>query len=72
MLARLPFRDLLGRDIALASAANYRCLRRRGVNVRKTIGVIIATFCIRNHHILLHRDRDFDPMERWLGLQVSR
>lgn len=24
-----------------------------------------------NDHALLHRDRDFAPMERWLGLRVA-
>jgi predicted nucleic acid-binding protein len=40
--------------------------------VRKTIDVIIATFCIENDFDLLHNDRDFDPMERLLGLRVRR
>ena len=57
-------------EVALQSAANYRRLRRQGVTIRKAIDVMIATFCITNNHALLHRDRDFDPMERWLGLKV--
>jgi len=63
---------MLGRDIALASAQNYRKLRAAGVTVRKTIDVMIATFCIENDHTLLHADRDFDPMEMHLGLRVLR
>jgi predicted nucleic acid-binding protein len=47
---------------------NYRTLRKRGVTVRKTLDVMIGTFCIVNQIPLLHRDRDFDPMEQWLGL----
>lgn len=70
-LSRLPFSEMVGREIALQSAENYRRLRRRGVTVRKTIDVLIATFCIVNDHVLLHRDRDFVPMERWLGLRVA-
>jgi hypothetical protein len=31
---------------------------------------MIATFCIRNHHVLLHRDRDFAPMAEHLGLRT--
>ncbi|MBI4206303.1 MAG: PIN domain nuclease [Betaproteobacteria bacterium] len=72
LLARLPFEPMLGRAVALQSAANYRRLRRQGVTVRKTIDVMIATFCIINNHTLLHRDRDFDAMERALGLKVLR
>jgi predicted nucleic acid-binding protein len=38
--------------------------------VRKMIDCFLATFCLRNRHMLLHRDRDFDPFETELGLQV--
>jgi len=67
-LNRLEFRPMLGREIALASAMNYRALRARGVTVRKTIDMIIATFCLENGHELLHADRDFDPIAAQLGL----
>jgi predicted nucleic acid-binding protein len=49
---------------------NYLSLRERGYTVRKTIDCIIATFCLRGGHELLHRDRDFDPFEQALGLKV--
>lgn len=62
--------DMLGRSIALASAANYRALRGKGITVRKTIDVLIATFCIENGHVLLHSDRDFVPIEEHLGLKA--
>ncbi len=70
LLGALEFRDMVGREVAIASARNYRALRARGATIRKTIDVIIATFCILNGHRLLHSDRDFDPMERHLGLRV--
>jgi len=69
-LDALPFVDLLGRDVALASAMNYRALRQRAITVRRTIDVIIATFCIRYGHALLHGDRDFTPMAEHLGLRT--
>jgi predicted nucleic acid-binding protein len=56
--------------LATKAAANYRLLRRRGITIRKTIDVIIGTFCIERGHSLLHSDRDFEPMERFLGLQT--
>ncbi len=59
-----------GPELAIASARNFRSLRARGVTVRKTIDCVIATHCIRQGHTLLHRDRDFDPFERHLGLRV--
>ncbi|MCB0275495.1 MAG: PIN domain nuclease [Calditrichaeota bacterium] len=59
-----------GPEIALASARNFRALRRKGITVRKTIDVLIGTFCIENQIPLLHADRDFDPMALHLGLMV--
>lgn len=60
-------------DAALASRAahNFRRLRGLGVTVRKTADIIIGTFCIENRHSLLHDDRDFAPMEKYLGLMVA-
>ncbi len=59
-----------GVDLAGASAQNYRLLRSRGHTIRKTIDCLIATFCLTAGHTLLHRDHDFDPFERELGLRV--
>lgn len=59
-----------GADLAIAAAMNYRVLRQRGHTVRKTIDCLIATFCLEAGHELLHRDHDFDPFEKVLGLRV--
>ena len=59
-----------GIALAREAAHNYRALRRRGYTVRKTIDCLIATFCLRGDHSLLHRDRDFDPFEEFLALSV--
>jgi len=69
-LSALPFRQIGGYDVAVQSAQNYRILRKSGVTVRKTIGVMIATFCIMEGLTLLHRDHDFDPMETHLSLKT--
>jgi predicted nucleic acid-binding protein len=69
-LKTFDFRPMVGREVAIAAATNYRLLRILGVTVRKTIDVLIATFCITENHSLLHSDRDFDPFERYLGLSV--
>lgn len=68
----LKFEIIEMHDAALAieAAGHYRHLRQRGHTVRKTIDLLIATCCIRDDHILLHRDRDFDLFEQSLGLQV--
>ena len=61
---------MLSPDLAVEAAANDRLLRSRGVTPRKTVDLIIGTFCIEHGHTLLHDDRDFDPMRTHLGLQV--
>ncbi len=70
LLQRLPFMTMGGRALALETANNYRTLRKKGVTVRKTIDVMIGTFCIHHDLPLLHDDRDFDPMVKLLGLKV--
>jgi predicted nucleic acid-binding protein len=62
--------DSGGQDLAVTAAGNFRFLRKKGHTVRKTIDCMIATFCIESAHELLHRDRDFDPFEKYLGLRV--
>ena len=69
-LSCLPFREMVGYDVALKSALNYRTLQKKGVTVRKTIDVIIGTFCIMQDIVLLHDDRDFDSLETHLSLKV--
>jgi predicted nucleic acid-binding protein len=70
ILLRIPFMPMGGKELALESARNYRLLRKKGVTVRKTIDVMIGTFCIYHRIPLLHDDRDFDPMVKHLGLEV--
>jgi len=62
--------DLIDVALATEAAHNYRRLRQGGRTIRKTVDVLIATYCIREQHSLLHRDRDFDPFEELLGLSV--
>lgn len=71
-LRRFRIVEMMDTDVALRAARNYRYLCRLGVSVRKTIDMIIATFCIEGGHQLLHRDRDFSHFEIHLGLQVLR
>lgn len=69
-LTRFPVVVMVGQQMAIKSAANYRSLRAKGITIRKTIDSLIATFCIENEMTLLHMDRDFDPFEKFLGLMV--
>jgi predicted nucleic acid-binding protein len=56
--------------IAVEAARHFRALRRAGITIRKTMDLLIGTWCIRHRHDLLHRDRDYDAMEQHLGLRV--
>ena len=69
-LRRFEIFESGGVELAVAAAYNYRQLRRRGRTVRKTIDCLIATFCMREGHALLHADRDFDAFEELLHVQV--
>lgn len=69
LLTSLPIENLLDTSIAIQSADNFRLLRKKGVTVRKTIDVIVATFCIEKKHSLLHCDKDFLPFHKKLKLR---
>jgi predicted nucleic acid-binding protein len=59
---------MAGDTISTIAARNFRDLRRRGITIRKTIDLLIGTWCIENRRPLLHNDSDFVPMARHLGL----
>ena len=40
----LIYYDMLGKDMALKSAENFRLLRKNGITIRKTADIIIGTF----------------------------
>lgn len=63
--------EMFGREIAFKCADNYRELRKKGITVRKTADVIIATFCIEEGLPLLFLDRDFVPFVECLGLETA-
>ncbi|TAK62823.1 PIN domain nuclease [Methylobacter sp.] len=70
LLCSLPVHAMLGVTLSLKSAENFRNLRKQGITIRKTIDTMIATFCIENELPLLHSDKDFQPFQQFLGLQV--
>ncbi len=70
VLGRLAVFEIGSRELAVRSAYNYRALRHLGITIRNTIDCINATFCIHQRFELLHNDRDFDPFEEHLDLEV--
>lgn len=71
MMRKFSVVSLGGEAVAIRAAANYRRLRLLGVTVDKTIDLLIAAYCIENDVPLLHADRDFEPMEKHLGLKAA-
>jgi predicted nucleic acid-binding protein len=60
---------MMNASLAVRAAGNYRLLRQKGITIRKTIDVIIGTFCIENRYFLQQHDKDFSPMAEHLGLR---
>jgi predicted nucleic acid-binding protein len=60
---------MMNASLAVRAAGNCRLLRQKGITIRKTIDVIIGTFCIENRYFLLQHDKDFSPMAEYLGLR---
>jgi len=71
VLTSLTVYDLLGKDMAIKSANNFRKLRKKGITIRKTADVIIATYCIENKIPLLFTDKDFIPFVDNLRLKSA-
>jgi predicted nucleic acid-binding protein len=71
LLTSLPIIDLVGGDIAVQAAKNFRILRSRGITIRKTIDTLIATGCIEKGLTPLYSDKDFDPFVEHLGLRTA-
>ena len=69
LLRRFEIVSMVGDAIAVAVARNFRFLRRHGITIRKTIDLLIGTWCIENRAPLLHNDSDFHPMAGYLGLR---
>lgn len=69
LMTSLTVLEMLGQKVAIQSAENYRSLRSRGITVRRTVDVIIATYCIEHGLPLLFEDKDFVPFVRHLELK---
>ena len=52
-------------------ANNFRLLRKKGITIRKTNDVIIASFCIDQKISLLYSNRDFAPFTEYLNLKSA-
>ena len=62
--------QFINKHISIKAADNFRFLRKKGITIRKTTDMLIGTFCIENNIPLLHNDKDFKLMEKYLHLKV--
>ena len=68
-LATLDQYELFGAHMVDKCAYNYRFLRKKGITIRKTTDLIIATFCLENKMWLLFSDKDYVPFVDFLKLK---
>ena len=70
-LRQFEVRSMINPDLAVAAARYYKRLRSEGVTVRNAADLIIGTYCIEYGYALLQRDRDYAPMQQYLGLRLA-
>jgi predicted nucleic acid-binding protein len=63
--------SVAGPDLAVIAARNFRHLRAKGITIRRTVDLLLATYCIVHGHELLQQDRDFLPFSTHLGLKLA-
>ena len=72
IMQSFPCFNICNEELAIKSADNFRYLRTKGITIRKTVDLIIGTFCIENEIELLHNDRDYEPMGQYLNLKIRK
>ncbi|MBC8130655.1 MAG: PIN domain nuclease [Rhizobiaceae bacterium] len=70
VLRAFPVVPMMSEPVAVEAARIYRVLRGDGFTIRKTVDLIIATFCILNGHALVQDDRDFRPIAERFDLRL--
>ena len=59
-----------GKSLAMKAASNFRFLRSKGVTIRKTVDMLIGSWCIEHEVELLHNDKNFNRIATQLPLQI--
>jgi predicted nucleic acid-binding protein len=62
--------SITGFDLALKSAINYNFIRSKGYTIRKSIDVLIGTYCFETNCRLLHCDKDFDYFNECIQINL--
>ena len=69
LLAAIIRVELAGLGLADEAIKVSQALRRHG-RTMGTVDAFIAAFCLRHGCALLTRDRDFQAVQTWLGLEL--
>lgn len=64
--------DPLGRERLVEAVQLYRAARRSGVTVRSSVDCLIAATAIAHDVVVVHRDRDYDHLQRISPLRTRR
>lgn len=59
-----------GKSLAIKAGSNFRFLRSKGLTIRKTVDMLIGSWCIEHEVELLHNDKDFDQIATQLPLKI--
>lgn len=71
LLREFQIAQMVDESISLSAARHSRFLRDKGVTVRRTVDLLIASFCIERGYALLHQNHDFDLMALHLPLAIA-
>jgi predicted nucleic acid-binding protein len=72
LLALPLLSDPMPLNLFVSAAEIYRQGRQRGLTIRSSVDCLIAAIAIENRASVWHRDRDFDAIARYTGLEVAR
>ncbi len=72
LLSQLTSVEICSSAAVRVALMNNSELRAIGKTVRKSVDLLVGTWCIENRVYLLHQDRDYEGMEEHLGLKVWR
>ena len=64
--------SISGFEMALKAAINYNTLRVNGFTIRKSIDVLIGTYCHETGCRLLHNDRDFNHFSECIKINFVK
>lgn len=59
-----------GKSLAIKAASNFRFLQSKGITIRKTVDMLIASWCMEHNIELFHHNKYFDLIATQLPLKI--